>query len=112
MGIKVRALERGNFVGPVDPGQIFEIADESQLGSWMEPVEPKDLERLQPKLDELRIKKRRAVRKPPPGMNVPPTPVQLRDPIVPKPAETAPAGAAPAPPPAPAGAPQGRARQV
>jgi len=37
--VRVRATSRGYYLSLRDEGQIFEIEDETLLGSWMEVIE-------------------------------------------------------------------------
>lgn len=73
---RVRALARGYFGGAIiEAGEQFDINHDGELGSWMEPVNKADAERLTKRLGELRKN-----RPPPPvSKSVPPTPaVRLR----------------------------------
>jgi hypothetical protein len=67
---RVRALARGYFGGVIiEAGQQFDISNDGELGSWMEPVNKADSERLAKRLEKLRPN-----RPPPPiSKNVPPT---------------------------------------
>jgi hypothetical protein len=38
MAIRVQATKRGIYKGMREPGEVFEVNDESELGSWMEVV--------------------------------------------------------------------------
>lgn len=104
--IRVRAIRKAFYYGMRQPGEIFVLHDESALGSWMELVDPADLERLGDKLGE--IQKKRGIKLPKPGADkAPPTPVQLRIPIGPPVSKPA-AGPKPTGEAAPAGTPAGK----
>jgi hypothetical protein len=66
MGVKVRAIARGVYGRLYEPGQVFEILDDRHLGSWMEPVEEKDRDRLADRLAAFAVDRR-----PPPPAGVP-----------------------------------------
>ncbi len=68
---RVRALVRGYYGGQIrERGDEFEIAADTDLGGWMDPVADADAKRLAPEIAKLK-----KVRPPPPiGKNVPPTP--------------------------------------
>lgn len=73
---RVRALARGYFGGAIiEAGEQFDINHDGELGSWMDPVNKADAERLAKRLGELRKN-----RPPPPvSKSVPPTPaVRIR----------------------------------
>lgn len=40
--IRVKAARRGHYVNLKNPGDVFMVAAPSELGSWMEPADPKD----------------------------------------------------------------------
>lgn len=40
---EVRATERGYYGSKIrEPGEVFTVADDVKLGSWMEPIHPLD----------------------------------------------------------------------
>ncbi len=77
--MKVKATARGFYGKLYDPGQVFELADEAHLGSWMIPVDPKDCERLSATVARLKKNHRHAA-----GPDVPATTAMLKNPIMPK----------------------------
>lgn len=68
---RVRALARGYYDGAIrERGDEFEIAADTDLGGWMDPVSEADAKRLAPEIAKLKKN-----RPPPPiGPNVKPTP--------------------------------------
>jgi len=56
--MQVRAIAPGVYGRYYEAGQEFEIIDDSHLGSWMVPIDPKECERLKAKLDSFARQKR------------------------------------------------------
>jgi hypothetical protein len=52
--MEVKALARGVYGRFYEVGQKFEIADDSHLGSWMEPVKEEDRKRLGDRMEALK----------------------------------------------------------
>lgn len=77
---KVKALAPGFYAGLRAAGDSFTIVDDAHFGSWMEAVEPKDIERLAERAAELRQKIKRPTAIP---AGIPATPAQLREPVAP-----------------------------
>jgi hypothetical protein len=68
----VRALAKGYFGGAIrEPGDVFEIAADADLGGWMQPVNPDDAERLKPILAKMK-------RPAPTNPNIPQTPAMRK----------------------------------
>lgn len=83
--MQVKATRRGFYGRSIEPGEVFDIAHESMLGSWMDPVDPKDRARLAKRIEALgRLRKR------PPMVDLPLTTASSPKPLQPTPPKDAP----------------------